>query len=68
VQAEITNKVMFTSPNLAARKYIRPEVLANAIAFPPDDYLANKAQFYEVRKPDTRRLMTRLYTRFKTGL
>ncbi len=68
VQAEITNKVMFTSPNLAARKYILPEVLANASAFPPDDYLAHKAQFYEVRKADVRRLMTRLYTKFKTGM
>jgi putrescine transport system substrate-binding protein len=68
VQAEITNKVMFTSPNLAARKFIKPEVLANAIAFPPDDYLVTKAQFYEVRKPDTRRLITRLFTKFKTGL
>lgn len=68
VQAEITNKVMFTSPNLAARKFIKPEVLANPIAFPPDDYLAHKAQFYEVRKPDTRRLMTRLFTKFKSGL
>jgi putrescine transport system substrate-binding protein len=68
VQAEITNKVMFTSPNLAARKFIRPEVLANPIAFPDDDYLANKAQFYEVRRNDTRRLMTRLFTKFKSGL
>jgi putrescine transport system substrate-binding protein len=68
VQAEITNKVMFTSPNLAARKFIKPEVLSNAIAFPPDDYLAGKAQFYEVRKNDTRRVMTRLFTKFKTGV
>jgi putrescine transport system substrate-binding protein len=68
VQAAITNKVMFTSPNLAARKFINPEVLANPIAFPPEDYLANKAQFYEVRKADTRRVMTRLYTKFKSGL
>lgn len=68
VQAAITNKVMFTSPNLAARKFIRPEVLANPIAFPPDDYLTSKAQFYEVRKADTRRIMTRLYTKFKSGL
>jgi putrescine transport system substrate-binding protein len=36
VQAEITNYTMFTSPNLAARKLIDPEVLANKISFPPD--------------------------------
>jgi ABC-type Fe3+ transport system substrate-binding protein len=35
VQAAITNKVMFTSPNAAARPLIRPEVLANMLAFPP---------------------------------
>jgi putrescine transport system substrate-binding protein len=68
VQAAITNKVMFTSPNLAARKFIKPEVLANPIAFPPDEYLSSKAQFYEVRKSDIRRVMTRLYTKFKSGL
>jgi putrescine transport system substrate-binding protein len=68
VQAAITNKVMFTSPNAAARPLIRPEVLANMLAFPPEDYLATKAQFYEVRRSDTRRLMTRLFTKFKSGL
>ena len=68
VQAAITNKVMFTSPNQAARAFIRADVLANAIAFPPDEYLATKAQFYEVRRSDTRRTMTRLFTKFRSGL
>jgi putrescine transport system substrate-binding protein len=67
VQAEITNKVRFTSPNLAARKFIAPEVLANKIAFPGDEYLNTKAQFYEVRRSDTRRVMTRYFTKLKTG-
>jgi putrescine transport system substrate-binding protein len=68
VQAAITNKVMFTSPNAAARKLLRPDVLANPVANPPDDYLASKVQFYTVRKQEVRRLMTRLFTRFKTGI
>ena len=68
VQAAITNKVMFSSPNAAARKLLRPEVLANPVAFPPDDYLATKAQFYEVRRSDTRRTMTRAFAKFKSGL
>jgi len=68
VQAEITNKVMFTSPNLAARQFINADVLANPIAFPPDDYLASKAQFYELRRNDTRRVMTRLFTKLKSGI
>ena len=68
VQAAITNKVKFTSPNAAARRLILPELLANPIAFPPDDYLASKAQFYEVRRPETRRLLTRAFTKFKFGM
>lgn len=68
VQAAITNKVMFTSPNAAARKFVSADVLANVIAFPPDDYIATKAQFYEVRRQETRRAMTRLFTKFKSGL
>jgi putrescine transport system substrate-binding protein len=68
VQAEITNKVKFTSPNLAARKFIQPDVLANKIAFPGDEYLTTKAHFYEVRRNDTRRVMTRSFTKFKSGL
>lgn len=68
VQAEITNKVMFTSPNQSARAFIKPEVLANPIAFPPDDWLLTKAQVYEVRRSDTRRAMTRFFTAFKSGL
>ena len=67
VQAAITNKLRFTSPNVAARKFIQPDVLANPLAFPPDDYLDTKAQFYEVRRPETRRLMTRAFTRLKSG-
>jgi putrescine transport system substrate-binding protein len=68
VQAAITNKVMFASPNAAARRLLNPEVLANPIANPPDDYIAHKVQFYEVRRQETRRTMTRFFTRFKTGL
>lgn len=68
VQAEITNKVMFMSPNLAARKFINKDALANPIAFPPSNYLKNKAHFYEPRKGDIRRIMNRLFTNFKTGL
>jgi len=68
VQAEITNKVMFTSPNLAARPFIHPDVLANEIAFPPADYIATKVQFYELRRNDIRRVMTRLFTKLKSGI
>jgi len=68
VQAEITNKVNFMSPNLAARKFINKDALANPIAFPPSDYLKTKAHFYEPRRSDIRRTMNRLFTKFKSGL
>jgi putrescine transport system substrate-binding protein len=68
VQAEITNYTMFTSPNLAARKLIDPDVLANKITFPPDEYLSSKAQFYQVRNNATRRVMTRSFAKLKSGL
>jgi putrescine transport system substrate-binding protein len=68
VQAEITNYTMFTSPNLAAKQYIDPDVLANKIAFPPDEYLSSKAQFYQLRSNATRRVMTRAFTKLKSGL
>jgi putrescine transport system substrate-binding protein len=67
VQAEITNKMMFMSPNLAARKFIDKDALANPIAFPSSEYLKTKAHFYELRKSEIRRIMNRLFTNFKTG-
>jgi putrescine transport system substrate-binding protein len=67
IAAEIANKVMYASPNRAARKFIRPELLASPITFPPPDYLRHKAYFYEPRSMETRRLMTRLFARLKSG-
>ncbi len=50
------------------RAFVHADVLANVIAFPPDDYLAHRVRFHEVRSRDTRRTMTRLYTTFKSGV
>ncbi|MDO9236009.1 MAG: polyamine ABC transporter substrate-binding protein [Aquabacterium sp.] len=67
VHASITNKVFYANPNLASRPFVKPEVANNPTVFlsEPDmklmaapDSLAN----------DLRRLMTRTYTSFKTGL
>ena len=65
VQAEITNYTMFTSPNLAARKYIDPDVLANKIAFPPDAYLSSKAQFYQASLLNQTTLLAKQSPRFQ---
>ena len=67
VHAGISNNVFYANPNKESRKFIRPEVANNPTVFPseadmkkmiPPDALAN----------DLRRLMTRTYTGFKTGL
>ncbi|MFY9510912.1 MAG: polyamine ABC transporter substrate-binding protein [Rubrivivax sp.] len=67
VHASLTNKVFYANPNAESKKFIKPEVSGNPTVFlspgdmgrmiPPDS-LNN----------DLRRLMTRTYTSFKTGL
>ena len=37
--AEIANGTGYSSPNLAARAFIRPDLLANEAAYPPRDAL-----------------------------
>ena len=67
VHASLTNKVFYANPNLESKKFIKPEVASNPTVFlapadmktmVPPDALNN----------DLRRLMTRTYTAFKTGL
>jgi putrescine transport system substrate-binding protein len=67
IAAEIANEVLCTSPNRAARKFIKPDLLNEPMTFPPDEYLKNKEYFYEVRSNETRRVMTRLFAKLKTG-
>jgi len=67
VHAGLTNKVFYANPNAASKALVKPEVASNPTVFlapadmgrmiPPDS-LNN----------DLRRLMTRTYTSFKTGL
>ncbi len=67
VHASITNKVFYANPNKASRAFVKPEVANNPTVFlsdadmklmAPPDSLSN----------DLRRLMTRTFTSFKTGL
>ena len=67
VHASITNKVFYANPNKASRAFVKPEVANNPSVFlsdadmklmAPPDSLSN----------DLRRLMTRTFTSFKTGL
>ncbi len=67
VQAGIFNKVFYATPVRAGDRFVRPEVLANhGILFKGDDL--SKLVPPDAVNSDTRRLRTRLYTTFKTGI
>lgn len=67
VNAGIANKVLYTIPIPAAKKYIKPEVANNPAVFMPEADLARMVPPDSV-PADIRRLRTRLYTTLKTGL
>ncbi len=67
VHASLTNKVFYANPNLASKKFIKPEVASNPSVFPGADDM-KKMQAPDALSNDIRRTMTRLYTSFKTGL
>ena len=67
VHASLTNKVFYANPNLASKKFIKPEVSSNPSVFPGAEDM-KKMQAPDALSNDIRRTMTRLYTSFKTGL
>ena len=67
VNAELVNKVLYANPVPASAKNIKPEVRANKAVFMSPDDLAKMVP-PEAVSSDIRRLRTRLYTTFKTGL
>ena len=67
VNAGLVNKVFYANPVPAAAKFINPEVLANKTVFMTPQDLATMVP-PEAVSSDIRRLRTRLYTTFKTGL
>ena len=67
VHAGLTNKVFYANPNKASRPFIRPEIANDPTVYP------NEAEMKTMSAPeainnDIRRVMTRTYTSFKTGL
>ena len=67
VHASLTNKVFYANPNTESRKFVKPEVASNPSVF------LSAADMARMKAPDAlnndmRRLMTRTYTSFKTGL
>jgi putrescine transport system substrate-binding protein len=67
VHASLTNKVFYANPNLESKKHIKPEVASNPTVFLPEAEL-KKMIPPDALNNDLRRLMTRTYTSFKTGL
>ena len=67
VAAGLTNKVFYANPVPESRKQIKPEVASNPTVFLPPADLA-KMVAPDSLNNDLRRLMTRTYTAFKTGL
>jgi putrescine transport system substrate-binding protein len=67
VHATLSNKVFYANPNLESKKFVKPEVASNPTVFLPPAEL-QKMVPPEALNNDLRRLMTRTYTGFKTGL
>ncbi|MDQ1812833.1 polyamine ABC transporter substrate-binding protein [Massilia sp. CCM 9210] len=67
VHASLTNKVFYANPNAAATGLVRPDIAGNRTVYLPD---ADKQRMVvpEPLSADARRTMTRVFTRFKTGM
>jgi putrescine transport system substrate-binding protein len=67
VAASLTNKVFYANSNAAGTKFVKKEVAENPTVFLTEE--ANKKMIAPTAvNNDIRRLITRLYTTFKTGL
>ena len=67
VHAGLTNAVTYANPNKAATRLVDPEIRNNKTIFLSDADVANLIPPNMVDN-NTRRIETRLFTRFKTGL
>jgi len=67
VSASLTNKVFYANPTLPSKAFVKPEVASNPTVFLPPADLKNMVAPDSLSN-DLRRLMTRTYTSFKTGL
>jgi putrescine transport system substrate-binding protein len=67
VHASLTNKVFYANPNAAALKYVKKELAENKTIYLSDED-KKRMTVPEPYSSDIRRVMTRIYTKFKTGL
>lgn len=63
IGARLVNGTSYASANLAARQYIRPEILGDPAIYPPDDVIA-RCEFIE-DLGDTTTLLDELWTEIK---
>jgi putrescine transport system substrate-binding protein len=66
VAAGITNKVFYANPNKKSLPFVKPEVANDRTIFPAADDMKRMAT-PDVLSNETRKLITRIYTKFKTG-
>jgi putrescine transport system substrate-binding protein len=59
--------VSYANPNKESLKFVRPEVAGNPTVFPTEAVMKTMAAPDSLSN-DLRRLMTRTFTNFKTGL
>lgn len=67
VHASLSNKVFYANPNTASIKFVRKDIADNKAIFLSDQDKQRMAA-PEATTADIRRLMTRIYTKFKTGI
>lgn len=67
VHASLTNKVFFATPNLASLKFVQKDVAENKTIFLSDADKRRMTGPGEIG-PETRRIVARTFTQFKTGL
>lgn len=67
VHAGLSNKVFYANPNLASVKFVRKDIADNKAIFLSEQDRQRMAA-PEATTADIRRSMTRIYTKFKTGM
>jgi putrescine transport system substrate-binding protein len=67
VSASMTNKVLYPNPNKESLKFVKPQVASDPTVFIPPEVLKKREPPHDLSN-DSRRVITRIYTAFKTGL
>lgn len=66
IAADITNYVWYANPNAASMEFVDPEIAADPAIFPTEEVMDNLFAL-KAKSPQFDRLMTRSWTRIKTG-